>query len=352
MGTAITCSSSVDVFENLHEIHQLATHLRHKHIENLHVRHNIDDVLSSVPLNRSLRPRLKQCRGPHLSLSASSSSYSWKNAWEVESSGTWPCTSSRDSLLLPWSWWLSSVSVGRRASGVAPKPGSSGSPSVRGARTSTSCALAAHERHQRVRHATTRRPLDSRPKRVSQNGNTTWLSLLLLCALCVVVSGVLCVCLLVCVWCCVLLLCMSLWSWSVRAVWCGTLKTPCVHSKRARVYGHQRGVGGRERVSVTHTHTHQRQHTPTHTLTPTRGTPTTHTQRTTHKRTNAQHARWHRQFCIPKIAHVKLSPDPRGSPEKPLYLTRFQFEHRSRTTCSRFLQSFALHDKVVQLQLS
>ena len=40
-----------------------------------------------------------------------------------------------------------------------------------------------------------------------------------------------------------------------------------------------------------------------------------HTQRTTNKRTthNTEHARWHRQFCLPKFAHVVLSLDPRGS---------------------------------------
>ena len=53
-----------------------------------------------------------------------------------------------------------------------------------------------------------------------------------------------------------------------------------------------------------------------------------------------------------KITHVQYSLGPRDSPKKPLDLTHFQFENRSRTTCSRFLLSFALHDEAVQLQLS
>ena len=82
------------------------------------------------------------------------------------------------------SLWLSSGSVERRANGVAPKPGPSGSPSALGARMSATCALAAHVRHQRVRHAPACRPLGSRPKLVSQKKIATWLSLV------VVVVGV------------------------------------------------------------------------------------------------------------------------------------------------------------------
>ena len=62
--------------------------------------------------------------------------------------------------------------------------------------------------------------------------------------------------------------------------------------------------------------------TPTPTPTPTHCTPTTHnaqrTQRTTH---NTAHARCHRQFCLAKFAHGRLSLDPRGTPKKPLDLT-------------------------------
>ena len=53
--------------------------------------------------------------------------------------------------------------------------------------------------------------------------------------------------------------------------------------------------------------------------------------------------RWcHRQFCLPKICPHGVLTCPRGPPKKPLDLSHFQFENRSRTTCSRFLQSFAL----------
>ena len=53
-----------------------------------------------------------------------------------------------------------------------------------------------------------------------------------------------------------------------------------------------------------------------------------------------------------KFAHVGLSRAPEVHHKKPLDLTHLRFENRSRTTRSRFLQSFALHDKAVQLQLS
>ena len=55
------------------------------------------------------------------------------------------------------------------------------------------------------------------------------------------------------------------------------------------------------------------------------------------------------QFCLPKFAHEGLS---RASPKKPLDLTHFQFENRPTITCSRVLQSFALPDEAVELQLS
>ena len=67
-------------------------------------------------------------------------------------------------LPLARSWWLSSGFEERRANGVAPKPGPSGSPSARGARMSASCAPADYVRHQRVRHTAACRPLGSRPK--------------------------------------------------------------------------------------------------------------------------------------------------------------------------------------------
>ena len=165
---------------------------------------------------------------------------------------------------------------------------------------------------------------------------------------------------------------MSLWSWCVGSVWCGTLKASCVHSKRPRVYRHharkcyhmrawcpytrgrfefthggrfehthrergERGERQRDTRTPTHTHTHTNTHANTHTW-HTNNTHTTHYAQTH----NTEHAKRHRQFCFLKFAHVGLSLDPRGSPQKPLDLTRFQFENRSRTTRSRFLSSFAL----------
>ena len=57
-----------------------------------------------------------------------------------------------------------------------------------------------------------------------------------------------------------------------------------------------------------------------------------------------------RQFCSPKFAHVGLSRGPQVQQKKPLDLTHSRFENRSRTTCPRFLQSFALPDEAVELQ--
>ena len=58
----------------------------------------------------------------------------------------------------------------------------------------------------------------------------------------------------------------------------------------------------------------------------------------------------HRQFCLPKFAHVGLSRGPQVRQKKPLDLTHLRFESRSRTTRSRFLESFALPDEAVELQ--
>ena len=166
-------------------------------------------------------------------------------------------------------------------------------------------------------------------------------------------------------------LCMSLWSWCVRAVWCGTLKTRCVHSKRPRVYRHHarihtgtfwmytreafwkytRREGWREGGRSGRRGRGQRDTptpTPTHTPTPTQQQP------------KAQTGLWplfgaqlrKNTFCQPKFAHVGLSLDPRSSIKKLLGLTHFELENRSRTICSRFLRSFALPDKIAQLQLS
>ena len=120
----------------------------------------------------------------------------------------------------------------------------------------------------------------------------------------------------------------------------------CAHGERfERTHGEGCvcGEGEREGGEVSVTKEHQHQHTYTHQQ---------QTQRSTNKRSthNTEHARWHRQFCLPKFAQVCLSLDPRGSPKKPLDLIHYQFENRSRTTCPRFLQSFALPDTAVQFQ--
>ena len=101
----------------------------------------------------------------------------------------------------------------------------------------------------------------------------------------------------------------------------------------------------------------QYQHTPTHTPTPTHCTPMTHTQRTTHKRTNAQHTTQNTQGGIASSAYQNLTTwghhlTPEVHQRTPWILHVFQFENRSTTTCSRFLQSFAFPDRVVQLQFS
>ena len=56
---------------------------------------------------------------------------------------------------------------------------------------------------------------------------------------------------------------------------------------------------------------------------------------------------------LTKMVHVGLSLDPREVHQKQLLdLTHLRFESRSRTTCHRFLQSFAISDTGVPLQLS
>ena len=60
---------------------------------------------------------------------------------------------------------------------------------------------------------------------------------------------------------------------------------------------------------MTHPHQHQRTHPHQHKRQHPHIAHQQHTQRTTHKRTthNTEHARCHRQFCLPKFAHVGLS---------------------------------------------
>ena len=114
--------------------------------------------------------------------------------------------------------------------------------------------------------------------------------------------------------------------------------------RRAGTHGdvlnvHTGGVPTERGAGEGGTHTHQHPHT-------------AHQQQTQHTTHKTEHARCHRQFCLPKFAHVRLSPDARGSPKKTLDLIHSQFENRSRTTCPSFLQTFALPDKVAQLHLS
>ena len=56
------------------------------------------------------------------------------------------------------------------------------------------------------------------------------------------------------------------------------------------------------------------------------------------------------QFCLLKFAHVWLSRASEVHQRKFWILPIFKFENRLRTTCPRFLQSFALLDKAVQFQ--
>ena len=54
---------------------------------------------------------------------------------------------------------------------------------------------------------------------------------------------------------------------------------------------------------------------------------------------------------LTRKAHVGSSRASEVHRKQPLNVAMFKFEKRSRTTCSRFLQSFALPDKAVKLQL-
>ena len=60
----------------------------------------------------------------------------------------------------------------------------------------------------------------------------------------------------------------------------------------------------------------------------------------------------HRQFSLPKNHSRRVITCFRGSQKKRKNLTQFKFDKRSRTTPARFLQSFALPDEAVRLQLS
>ena len=60
----------------------------------------------------------------------------------------------------------------------------------------------------------------------------------------------------------------------------------------------------------------------------------------------------HRQFCFPKFAHIGLSLASEVHQRNFWICPVFKCENRLRTTCPRFLQSFAFPDKAVQFQPS
>ena len=60
----------------------------------------------------------------------------------------------------------------------------------------------------------------------------------------------------------------------------------------------------------------------------------------------------HRQFCLPKFAHVWLSRASEVHQRNFWIFPIFMCENRLRRTCPQFLQSFASPDKAVQFQPS
>ena len=158
------------------------------------------------------------------------------------------------------------------------------------------------------------------------------LSLSLSVSLCVCLSLSLClsVCVVWCVWCPRVYVQKHLRVYVQNASVCRFKTSPCVPAPRPHVITHAR--------------------VPVHT-----GTFRTYTRgrfECTHGGGRGEGRAGHRQFCLPKFAHVRLSLDPRGSPKKPLVLTHSRSENRSRTTRSRVLQSFALPDEPVHFQQS
>ena len=108
-------------------------------------------------------------------------------------------------------------------------------------------------------------------------------------------------------------LCVSL------SVLCGVCVSPCVRSKTPPC------VPAPRPHVITHAGV-----VPVHT-----GTFRTYTRgrfECTHGGGRGEGRAGHRQFCLPKFAHVRLSLDPRGSAKKPLVLTHSRSENRSRTT--------------------
>ena len=139
------------------------------------------------------------------------------------------------------------------------------------------------------------------------------------CGVCFVRGGVWCVvCLLVCVWS----VCNAAWHAGKPPV-CRFKTSPCVRSKRLRVYRQNARMLNR---CARFAGTHPRRLECTHV-----GVLDGHTER------------GHRQFCLPREAHGEFSLAPERFTKETLGSYSFvKFENRSRTTCSRFLQSFAL----------
>ena len=159
---------------------------------------------------------------------------------------------------------------------------------------------------------------------------------------------VVCWCVCVCVVCCVFVCVVARWK-NVEKPVCGfknafvyTFRTsPCMLAPRVHVFstcGHVAGT--HENVLNAHTLRHFER-----------------THGDVFECTHGGEGRgrgWsgHRQFCLPKFAQGGSSSASEVHLKKPLDLTHSRFENKSRTTRSRFLQSFALPDKAVQLQPS
>ena len=163
------------------------------------------------------------------------------------------------------------------------------------------------------------------------------LRVMLCCVVCIVCVVVVVVVVLlvvvVCVWCvCLVSVCLLRHAEKTWKNPCVDSKTPpCVHSKRPRVCRHHAHMCfnmcawcpyTRERFECTHGGVFESTHG------------------------------WSSSVLLTKKSSRRVLTWPqRGSPKKPLDHTHFQFENRSRTTCLRFHQSFALPDKAVQFPL-
>ena len=156
------------------------------------------------------------------------------------------------------------------------------------------------------------------------------------CVLLVCVVGVCCVW--VWVFVCGCWLCTWSW-WSVR---CGTLRNPvCPLTKRLHVYVRNVTVcTGTTRTCVS---------------TCARGARTHGDVLNVHTEASGVDTGSHRQFCLARKAHVQFSLAPERFTKRNERILPIFFEFGrsvSRTTCSRFPQSFPLPDEAVQLKLS